>query len=134
MNKPNTKNYTLCFSKNFGKLWMLDDVTPFPKKFQTFFTDDMGHDFLKLTACGAENRVLDILASGETEMRIDLVVAEERLNMPGYVEFELVEAGKLAAKYYVNNIPNHPQFIAWPSNTVKTIIRAYPAFAYIKKA
>ena len=37
MIKPNTTNHTLSFSKKIGKLWMLDDVTPFNKSFQSYF-------------------------------------------------------------------------------------------------
>lgn len=37
MIKTNTTNHTLFFSKKIGKLWMLDDVTPFHKSFQSYF-------------------------------------------------------------------------------------------------
>ena len=133
MSKPNTTNYTLTFSKNFGKLWMLDDITPFYKKFQTHFDEKMGHDLLKLTVIGAANQVLDILAEGDKEMMIELVIAPERLDLPGYVEFELITPGGQAAKYHVNNCPGMPQLVAWSNASVKEIIKDYPAFAYIRK-
>lgn len=56
-----------------------------------YFFNEMGHDFCKLTTCGAGNYVLDILAGGETEMIIELRMSKERVNLPGYVEFELVQ-------------------------------------------
>ena len=130
----NTKNYTLSFSKKIGKLWMLDDVTPFQKKFQNYFFDDMGHDLCKVTACGAGNYVLDILAGGQTEMTIDLRISEERVDMPDFVEFELIDPCNLAAKYYVNNCPGHPQLQAWFNASIKEIVKQYPPFAYIRKS
>ena len=133
MSKPNTTNYTLTFSKNFGKLWMLDDVTPFYKKFQSHFDEKMGHDLLKLTVIGAANQVLDILAEGAKEMTVDLVTSAERLDLPGYVEFELIAPGSQAAKYHVNNCPGMPLLVAWSNASVKEIIKTYPAFAYIRK-
>lgn len=131
--KPNTTDYTLTLSKKIGKLWMLDDVTPFPKKFQSYFSNEMGHDFCKVTTCGAGNYVLDILAEGETEMVIDLKISKERVNLPDYVEFELIQPCDLAAKYHVNNCPGKPQLEAWFNASIKEIIKQYPAFAYIKK-
>ena len=128
----NTKNYTLTFSKKIGKLWMLDDVTPFQKKFQNYFFDEMGHDLCKITACGAGNYVLDILAGGGTEMKIDLRISEERVDLPAFVEFELVDPGNLAAKYYVNNCPGQPQLQAWFNASIKEIVKKYPPYAYIK--
>lgn len=108
MTKPNTTDDTLTLSKKIGKLWLLDDVTPFPKRFQTYFFEDMGHDFCKITACGAGNYVLDILAKGETEMVINLKISKDRVNLPDYVEFELIQSSNLAAKYHVNNCPGCP--------------------------
>ncbi len=128
----NTKNYTLSLSKKTGKLWMLDDVTPFQKKFQNYFFDEMGHDLCKITACGAGNYVLDILAGGENEMKIDLRISEERVDLPAFVEFELVDPGNLAAKYYVNNCPGQPQLQAWFNASIKEIVKKYPPYAYIK--
>ena len=133
MIKPNTTDYTLTLSKKIGKLWLLDDVTPFPKKFQTYFFEDMGHDLCKITACGAGNYVLDILAEGETEMVIDLKISKERVNLPDYVEFELIQPCNLAAKYHVNNCPRKPQLEAWFNASIKQIVKQYPTFAYIKK-
>lgn len=131
--KPNTTDYTLTLSKKIGKLWMLDDVTPFQKKFQSYFSNEMGHDFCKVTTCGAGNYVLDILAEGETEMVIDLKISKERVNLPDYVEFELIQPCNLAAKYHVNNCPGKPQLEAWFNASIKEIVKQYPAFAYIKK-
>ena len=133
MSKPNTTNYTLAFSKNFGKLWMLDDITPFYRKFQSHFDEKMGHDLLKLTVIGAANQVLDILAGDDKEMKVDLVISDERTDLPGYVEFELVAPGSMAAKYHVNNCPGMPQLVAWSNASVKEIVKTYPTFAYIKK-
>lgn len=133
MIKPNTTNHTLSFSKKIGKLWMLDDVTPFHKSFQSYFFNEMGHDPCKLTTCGAGNYVLDILAGGETEMNIELRMSKDRVNLPGYVEFELVQPCDLAAKYHVNNCPGCPQLEAWFNASIKEIVKQYPPFAYIKK-
>lgn len=112
---------------------MLDDITPFYRKFQSHFDEKMGHDLLKLTVIGAANQVLDILAGDNKEMKVDLVISDERMDLPGYVEFELVTPGGLAAKYHVNNCPGMPQLVAWSNASVKEIIKTYPAFAYIKK-
>ena len=128
----NTKNYTLSLSKKTGKLWMLDDVTPFQKKFQNYFFDEMGHDLCKITACGVGNFVLDILAGEETGIKIDLRISEERVDLPGFVEFELVDPGNLAAKYYVNSCPGQPQLQAWFNASIKEIVKKYPPYAYIK--
>ena len=133
MIKATTTDYTLTLSKKIGKLWKLDDVTPFPKKFQNYFFDEMGHDFCKVTACGAGNHVLDILAEGETEMVIELKISKERVNLPDYVEFELIQPCNLAAKYHVNNCPGRAQMEAWFNASIKQIVKQYPAFAYIKK-
>lgn len=133
MIKANTTDYTLTFSKKIGKLWMLDDVTPFPKRFQTYFFDEMGHDFCKITACGAGNYVLDILAEGGTELAIELKISKERVSLPDYVEFELIQPYDLSAKYHVNNCPGCPQLEAWFNASIKQIVRQYPPFAYIKK-
>ena len=133
MNKTNTTNYTLYFSKKIGKLWMLEDVTPFVKPFRSYFSQEMGNDFCKVTACGAGNYVLDMLADGETEMAINLRISKERVNLPDFVEFELVRPCNLAAKYHVNNCPGRPQMEAWFNASIKQIVKEYPAFAYIKK-
>lgn len=133
MKQPNTINRTLTLSKNYGRLWMLDDVQPFYKKFQTHFDEKMGHDLLKLTVGVVGSKVLDILADGATEMAVELVTSDERLQLADYVEFELVEQGHLAAKYYVNNCPGKPQLEAWFNTSVREIIKAFPAFAYIRK-
>ena len=126
-------NLTLTFSKNYGKLWMLDDVTPYYKKFQTHFDEKMGHDLLKITVGIVGSKVLDILADGKTEMAVELVTSDERVKMPGYVEFELVNAGNLASKYHVNDCPGMPQLEAWINASIREIIKTFPAFAYIKK-
>ena len=133
MNKNNTTDYTLSFSKKSGKLWILDDVTPFFKKFQRYYFDEMGHDLCKIMACGTGNYVLDILSEGENEMRVELKISKERVELPGYVEFELVQPTALAAKYHVNNCPGHPQLEAWFNASIKQIIKQYPPFAYIKR-
>jgi hypothetical protein len=67
-------------------------------------------------------------------MSIELKISEERLNLPGFVEFELVAPFNLSAKYHVNNCPGCPQMEAWFNSSVKEIFRQYPTFAYIKKA
>lgn len=112
---------------------MLDDVTPFPRKFQSYFDEKMGHDLLKLTVISAANQVLDILAGDDKEMKVELVISDERIDLPGHVEFELVAHGSMAAKYHVNNCPGMPQLVAWSNASVKEIVKTYPAFAYIKK-
>ena len=122
-------NKTLTFSKNFGKLWMLDDITPYYKKFQTHFDEKMGHDLLKLTVGIVGSKVLDILAVGDKEISVELVTSDERMEMPGYVEFERVSEGSLASKYYVNNCPGMPQLEAWINASIREIIKAFPAFA-----
>ena len=129
-----TTNYTLSLSKKIGKLWILEDVTPFFKPFKTYYFQEMGHDICKVTTSGTGNMVLDILADGDTEMNIELRISEERLNLPGFVEFELVAPFTLSAKYHVNNCPGCPQMEAWFNSSVKEIFRQYPTFAYIKKA
>jgi len=126
MNKPNTINRTLTLSKNYGRLWMLDDVQPYYKKFQTHFDEKMGHDLLKLTVGIVGSKVLDILAEGVKEMNVELVTSDERIKMPGYVEFELVNEGNLASKYYVNNCHGKPQLEAWFNGTVRQIIKNIP--------
>lgn len=127
-------NKTLSFSKNYGNLWMLEDVTPYYKKFQTHFDEKMGHDLLKLTVGVVGSKVLDILADGNKEISVELETSDERMEMPGYVEFELVSEGSLASKYYVNNCPGMPQLEAWINASIREIIKAFPAFAYIRKA
>ncbi len=126
--------YTLSLSKKTGKLWILEDVTPFFKPFKTYYFQEMGHDISKIMTSGTGNMVLDILADGDTEMNIELRISEERLNLPGFVEFELVAPFNLSAKYHVNNCPGCPQMEAWFNSSVKEIFRQYPTFAYIKKA
>ncbi|MBR5702685.1 MAG: hypothetical protein IKX45_00350 [Bacteroidales bacterium] len=133
MNKANTINYTLFLTKKTGKLWILEDVTPFHKPFKTYYFQEMGHDLCKVTTSGTGNRVLDILAGGDTEMTIDLWISKERLNLPDLVEFELVTPYKLAAKYHVNNCPGCPQLLAWFNASIKEIFKDYPTFAYIKR-
>lgn len=129
-----TTNHTLSLSKKIGKLWVLEDVTPFFKPFKTYYFQEMGHDICKVTTSGTGNMVLDILADGDTEMNIELKISEERLNLPGFVEFELVAPFNLSAKYHVNNCPGCLQMEAWFNSSVKEIFRQYPTFAYIKKA
>lgn len=132
MNKPNTINRTLLLSKNSGNLWMLDDIKPFVD-FKKHFDEKMSHDLLKLTVGVVGSKVLDILAEGKKEMAVELVTSDERIDMPGYVEFELADAGNLASKYYVNNCPGMPQLEAWINGSVRLLIKASPAFAYIRK-
>lgn len=69
----------------------------------------------------------------DRKMDIELRVAAERVELPGFVEFELVTPCRLSAKYYVNNCPGKPQLEAWVSDTAKAFLKDYPAFAYIKK-
>lgn len=128
-----TKNYTLTFTKEIGKLWILKDFAPFGKSFERFFDENLGHDIGKLVTVGCANYVLDTLAGEEKKVVIDLQITPERANKPDYVEFELADTGSLSAKYLVNNCPGKPQLEAWLSNTVKAFLKAYPAFAYIKK-
>ena len=132
-NTTTTKNFTLTLIKEIGKLWILKGIDPFRKNFDRFFEEDLRHDIGKLITVGCTNYVLDILSGEEKRMDIDLRVASERVELPGYVEFELVSTSSLSAKYYVNGCPGKPQLEAWVSNTVKDILREYPAFAYIKK-
>lgn len=128
-----TTNHTLSLSKKIGKLWILEDVTPFFKPFKTYYFQEMGHDISKIMTSGTGNMVLDILADGDTEMNIELRISEERLNLPGFVEFELVVPFNLSAKYHVNNCPGYPQLEAWFNASIKQIFKKYPPFAYIKK-
>lgn len=128
-----TKNYTLTFTKETGKLWILKDFAPLGKNFARFFEENLGHDIGKLITVGCPNYVLDILAGEEKQLEIDLRIAPERMELPGFVEFERVDTGSLSAKYFVNNCPDKPQLEAWVSNTVKAFLKEYPAFAYIKK-
>ena len=132
-NNTTTKNYTLTFTKEIGKLWILKDFDPLGKSFARFFEENLGHDIGKLIAIGCPNYVLDILAGEQKLLEIDLRVSPERVELPGFVEFELVGIGSLSAKYYVNDCPGKPQLEAWVSNTVKAFLKDYPAFAYIKK-
>lgn len=133
MDKTKTTDYTLSLSKHFGRLWMLDDITPFYKKFQNHFSGEMGGDYLKITTCGAGNHVLDILAGEDRDMEIELRISPERVKLPGYVEFELASEGKMAAKYYVNDCPGVPQLAAWFNVSVKEIVKGFPPFAYIRR-
>ena len=132
-NKPTTKSHTLTLSKEIGNLWTLQDITPFGKKFAQFFDENLGHDISKLTVISAVSYVLDILAGDSNRMDVELCMADERLNLPGYVEFALVDTGNLAAKYHVNNCPGCPQLQAWVNASVKKFFKDYPAFAYIRK-
>lgn len=132
-NAITTKNYTLTFTKEIGKLWILKDFDPLGKSFARFFEENLGHDIGKLIAIGCPNYVLDILAGEQKQLEIDLRISPERVELPGFVEFELVGTGSLSAKYYVNDCPGKPQLEAWVSNTVKAFLKDYPAFAYIKK-
>lgn len=128
-----TKNYTLTLTKEIGKLWILKDFAPLGKNFERFFEENLGHDIGKLVSIGCPNYVLDILAGEDKKMEIELKVAAEREELPGFVEFELVAPYRLSAKYYVNNCPGKPQLEAWVSNTAKDFLKEYPAFAYIRK-
>lgn len=133
-NNPTTKNYTISLSKEIGKLWIANDINPFRVPFLLFYDKELGHDVGNVMTCGATNDILDILAAGETRMNLDLRIASERVVLPGYVEFELVQAFNLSAKYLVNNCPERPQMIAWVNSSVRVIFKDYPLFAYIKKA
>jgi len=128
-----TRNHTLTLTKEIGKLWILKDIEPFRKNFERFFDDNLGHDIGKLTTCGCTNYVLDILAGEDKTMVIDFRMAQERVELPGFVEFELVEPGSLAAMYHVNNCPGMPQLKAWVNDSVRVIFNEYPKFAYIKR-
>ena len=132
-NNTITKNFTLTLTKEIGRLWILEDINPFHKPFHIFFDQDLGHDIGKLTTCGCTNYVLDILAGNEKRMEIDLRLAAARVDLPGYVEFELIEPCTLTAKYHVNNCPDKPQLQAWVNASFKQIFKEYPAFAYIKR-
>lgn len=127
------KKHILTLTKEIGKLWIIEDVNPFGMKFERFFDEKLGRDISKLTFIGTANYVLDILAGDAKRMDIELCMSQERLNLPGCVEFELVEIGTLSAKYHVNNCPGKPQLEAWISSSAKQIFKEYPAFAYIKK-
>lgn len=134
-NNQTTKNYILTLTKEIGKLWMIEDINPNPVgiKFETFFNENLSHDIGKLTFIGAVNYVLDILAGDGKRMDIEFKMAAERMELPDYVEFELVDPSRLAAKYHVNNCPGCPQLEAWFNASAKEIFKAYPAFAYIRK-
>lgn len=56
---------------------MLENVTPLYENFQSYFFNEIGHDFCKVTTCGAGNYALDILAEGETEMIIDFKISRK---------------------------------------------------------
>lgn len=128
-----TKNYTLTFTKEIGKLWILKDFAPLGKNFARFFDENLGHDIGKLITVGCPNYVLDHLAGEDKLLEIDLRIAPERVKLLDFVEFERVETGSQSAKYLVNNCPDNPQLEAWVSNTAKAFLKEYPAFAYIKK-
>ncbi|MBR6002153.1 MAG: hypothetical protein IK045_04755 [Bacteroidales bacterium] len=128
-----TKNYTLTLTKEIGKLWMLKNVKPFHKDFELFFEQDLGRDFGKLMTCGCTNYVLDLLAGEAKKMELDFRIAPKRIEMPGYVEFELVATYNLSAKYHVNNCPGEPQLQAWAGTSTRQIFKEYPVFAYIRK-
>lgn len=131
-----TKNLTLSLSKEIGNLWIVTDVDPLPsvKKFPKFFEEDLDNDIAKLTTFGAVTLVLDILAGEDKVMDVDVVMADARVDLPGSVEFELVDPGVMAAKYFVNNCPGHPRLIAWMNVSAKQLIRGFPAFAYVRRA
>lgn len=126
------KKHTITLNKEIGNLWIIEDINPFVKKFERFFDEELAHDISKLTFIGAANEVLDILAGDAKKMSIELCMFPERQELPGYVEFERVEIGHLAAKYYVNNCPGKPQLKAWISCACTKIFKDYPAFAYIR--
>lgn len=128
-----TKDYTLTLTKEIGKLWMLKDIKPFHKNFDLFFNQDLEHDFIKVTACGCTNYILDLLAGEDKRMSIELRIAAERVDLPGYIEFELVKPYSLSARYYVNNCPGKPQLETWADASAKQYFKAYPVFAYIKR-
>lgn len=127
------KSHTLTLTKEIGKLWIIEDINPFGKKFDRFFDENLGHDISKLTFIGAANYVLDILAGEAKRMDIELCMSTEKMDLPDSVEFALVETGNLSAKYHVNNCPENPQLEAWISSSCKSIFKDYPAFSYIKK-
>ena len=132
-NTTTTKNYTLTFTKETGKHWILKDFAPLGKNFERFFEENLGHDIGKLVIVGCPNYVLDILAGEDRKMDIELRVAAERVELPGFVEFELVTPCRLSAKYHVNNCPGKPQLEAWVSDTAKAFLKDYPTFAYIRR-
>ena len=127
------KNHTLTLTKEIGKLWIIEDINPFGKKFEKFFDENLFHDISKITFIGAANEVLDILAGDAKRMEIELCMAPKRMDLPGCVEFARVDIGSLSAKYHVNNCPGKPQLEAWIGSSCKEIFKDYPAFAYIKK-
>ena len=53
-----TTNYTLSLSKKTGKLWILEDVTPFFKPFKTYYFQEMGHYICKITTSGTGEELL----------------------------------------------------------------------------
>lgn len=127
------KKHTLTLTKEIGKLWIIEDITPLGKKFDRFFDENLGHDICKLTFIGATNYVLDILADDAKRMDIELCMTSEKMDLPGYVEFALVDTGSLSAKYHINDCPGKPQLEAWISSACKEIFKDYPTFAYIRK-
>ena len=132
-NAITTKNYTLTFTKETGKLWILKDFAPLGKNFARFFDENLGHDIGKLITVGCPNYVLDLLAGEDTQLVVDLRVAPEKTDLPGFIEFERVDTGSLSAKYYVNNCSGKPQLEAWVSDTAKAFLKDYPKFAYISR-
>ena len=127
------QNYTLTLTKEIGKLWILEDIKPFHKNFNQFFNENLGHDIGKVMTSGCTNHVLDILAGEDRKMNVQVSLTDERAELPGCVEFELVKTGSLAARYLVNNCPGMPQLEAWVNDPARIIFKAYPRFAYIKK-
>lgn len=127
------KTITVTLSKEIGKLWIIKDVNPFHTKFERFYEEDLFHDISKLTAIGGTNYVLDILAGEDKLMDIELIMADERQDFPGCVEFQLADTGFQAARYLVNGCPGRPQLEAWVNAPFRQIFREYPAFAYIRK-
>ena len=73
------KNHTLTLTKEIGKLWIIEDINPFGKKFDRFFDENLGHDISKLTFIGATNYVLDILAGDAKRMDIELCMTSEKM-------------------------------------------------------
>ncbi|MBR4734532.1 MAG: hypothetical protein IK052_00420 [Bacteroidales bacterium] len=127
------KTFTVKLSKEIGKLWIIKTIDPFRKNFERFYEEDLFHDISKLTAIGGTNYVLDILAGEEKLMDIELIMADNRLNLPGYVEFERADIGFHAARYLVNGCPGRPQLEAWVNAHSRQIFMEYPAFAYIRR-
>ena len=132
-NSQTTKTCILTFAKEIGALWILKDITPFHWKFPDFFDKILNNDILALTTIGVVNDVLDILAGDDRILKLELILASGRRNLPDCVEFSLVDPGNLAAKYYVDNCPGRPRMVGWVNATAKEFFNGFPAFAYIRK-